>query len=63
MNMTFDCTDSECVFLSSGRGLCSAPKCVRDDELMDITERLPIGNCKPQGRSGDLHAGALPAHI
>lgn len=51
------------VFLSSGWGLDAAPECVRDDELMDITERLPAGHCKPQGRSSDPHTGALPPHI
>lgn len=41
----------------------AASKRVRDDELVDVTERLPIGHCEPQGRSDDLHTGALPPHI
>ena len=49
--------------MSSGGGVDAAPERVRDDELMDVTERLPIGHCKPQGRSGDPHTGALPAHV
>lgn len=61
--MVLDCTDSGFLLLSSGRGVDTAPECVRDDELMDVTERLPIGHCKPQGRSSDPHTGALPAHV
>lgn len=30
---------------------------------MDITERLPTGHCKPNGKPGDTHTGALLAHI
>lgn len=63
MNMPLDCTDSGYIFLSSGRGLDAAPECFRDDEVVDITERLPIGHCKPQRRSGDTHTGAFPAHV
>lgn len=55
--------DSRMNFFSSGRALYALPECVRDDELMDITERLSVGHCQSQRRSGDPDARALPAHI
>lgn len=47
--IALDLTYSGFLLLSSGRGPNTAPECVEDDELMDVTERLPVGHCKPQG--------------
>lgn len=49
--------------LSLGRALHAVLERLRDDDLVDVSKRIPTGHRKSQRRWGDTHPGALPAHL